>query len=76
MSGVVLPCSNYGTVQASTGECEACHEAEIRYFCTNHTPGRGSTDRHARDVERGSARRLPFQQRRAPQPLNARGQRP
>jgi hypothetical protein len=39
MSGVVLRCSNCGTVQAGTGECEACHEAEVRYFCTNHTPG-------------------------------------
>jgi hypothetical protein len=39
MSGVVLRCSNCGTVQASTGECEACHEAQVRYFCTNHTPG-------------------------------------
>jgi hypothetical protein len=39
MSGVVLRCSNCGTVQATTGECEACHEADVRYFCTNHTPG-------------------------------------
>lgn len=39
MSGVVLRCSNCGTVQGRTGECEACHEAQVRYFCTNHTPG-------------------------------------
>jgi hypothetical protein len=40
LSDVVLRCSNCGTVQASTGECEACHEAQVRYFCTNHEPGR------------------------------------
>jgi hypothetical protein len=39
MSGVVLRCPNCGTVQTGMGECEACHEAKIRYFCTNHTPG-------------------------------------
>jgi hypothetical protein len=39
MSGVVRRCSNCGTEQAGTGECEACHEAGVRYFCTNHTPG-------------------------------------
>jgi hypothetical protein len=39
MSGVVLRCSNCGTVQAKSGECDACHEAQVRYFCTNHTPG-------------------------------------
>jgi hypothetical protein len=40
MTGVVLRCPNCGTVQAGTGECDACHEGEVRYFCTNHTPGR------------------------------------
>lgn len=40
MSGVVLRCPNCGTTKAATGECEACHEAQVRYFCTNHTPGR------------------------------------
>lgn len=39
MSAVVLRCSNCGTVQAGTGECAACHEAQVRYFCTNHRPG-------------------------------------
>jgi hypothetical protein len=39
MSGVVLRCPNCGTTQAVPGECEACHEAQVRYFCTNHTPG-------------------------------------
>jgi hypothetical protein len=39
MSGVVLRCSNCGTVQAGMGECEACHEAQVRYFCRNHAPG-------------------------------------
>lgn len=36
---VVLRCPNCGTTQATPGECDACHEAEVRYFCTNHTPG-------------------------------------
>lgn len=39
MTGVVLRCPNCGTVAATPGECEACHEAQVRYFCTNHTPG-------------------------------------
>jgi hypothetical protein len=39
MTGVVLRCPNCGTVEATAGECEACHEAQVRYFCTNHTPG-------------------------------------
>lgn len=40
MSSVVLRCPNCGTTRAASGECEACHEAQVRYYCTNHTPGR------------------------------------
>lgn len=40
MSGVVIRCPNCGTTQGALGECEACHEAEMRYFCPNHSPGR------------------------------------
>ena len=40
MSDVVLRCPNCGTTQAVQGECEACHEADVRYFCPNHTPGK------------------------------------
>jgi hypothetical protein len=40
MSGVVLRCPNCGTTGAVSGECEACHEAQVRYYCSNHTPGR------------------------------------
>lgn len=40
MSGVVLRCPNCGTTRSDNGECEACHEAQVRYFCTNHAPGR------------------------------------
>ena len=40
MSDVVLRCPNCGTTQASAGECEACHEGNVRYYCPNHTPGR------------------------------------
>jgi hypothetical protein len=36
---VVQRCPNCGTTRATSGECEACHEAQVRYFCTNHTPG-------------------------------------
>ena len=39
MNGVVLRCPHCGTVQPGTGECEACREAPVRYFCTNHAPG-------------------------------------
>lgn len=39
MSGVVLRCPNCGTTKATEGECDACHEADVRYFCTNHAPG-------------------------------------
>ena len=40
MSGVVLRCPNCGTTTATHGECEACHEAQVRYYCSTHTPGR------------------------------------
>jgi hypothetical protein len=39
-TGVVIRCPNCGTTQSSLGECDACHEAETRYFCPNHEPGR------------------------------------
>jgi hypothetical protein len=40
MSRVVLRCRHCGTTQAGPGECEACHEAQVAYYCTNHSPGR------------------------------------
>ena len=40
MSGVALRCPNCGTTQSGPGECDACHEAAVRYFCANHNPGR------------------------------------
>jgi len=40
MSGVVLRCPNCGTTRDEPGECEACHEAQVRYYCTNHAQGR------------------------------------
>ena len=39
MSGVVLRCPNCGTIQPVEGECDACHDAAVQFFCTNHTPG-------------------------------------
>jgi hypothetical protein len=39
MSGVVLRCANCGTTQSTSGECQACHEQNVRFYCTRHTPG-------------------------------------
>ena len=39
MSGVVLRCPACGTTQSHPGECDACSERDVRYFCTNHNPG-------------------------------------
>ena len=39
MSGVVLRCPSCGTTQAHVGECGACYQAQVRYFCDNHRPG-------------------------------------
>lgn len=36
---VVLRCPTCGTTQGHAGECEACSEGEVRYFCTNHGGG-------------------------------------
>ena len=36
---VVLRCPTCGTTQGHAGECEACSEGEVRYFCTNHEAG-------------------------------------
>ena len=40
MKGVVLRCPRCGTTQEHEGECNACHEASTKYFCSNHEPGR------------------------------------
>ncbi len=40
MTGVALRCPNCGTNKSTPGECDACHEAQVRYYCTNHKPGR------------------------------------
>ena len=36
---VVLRCPTCGTTQDHVGECEACFEGEVQYFCTNHDEG-------------------------------------
>ena len=36
---VVLRCPTCGTTQGHVGECEACSDGEVRYFCTNHDEG-------------------------------------
>jgi hypothetical protein len=38
MSGVVPPLSELRHDARDAGECDACHEGQVRYFCTNHTP--------------------------------------
>ena len=40
MSAVVLRCPHCGTTQTVQGECEACHEAQVRFYCVNHSQGR------------------------------------
>ena len=40
MSEVIIRCPNCGTTHAALGECDACHEAQTRYFCPNHEPGK------------------------------------
>jgi hypothetical protein len=81
MSGVIIRCPNCGTTQGALGECEACHEADTRYFCTNHAPGRwldgavcdacGATVGSARTVDRPPPRPTP-----RPRPTPALGRRP
>lgn len=39
MSGVVLRCPKCGTTQSHPGECDACYDDQVRYFCSNHSPG-------------------------------------
>ena len=39
MSIVALRCATCGTTQSHPGECEACFDGEVRYFCSNHSPG-------------------------------------
>ena len=41
---VVLRCPTCGTTQNHSGECDACSETDVRYFCTNHSPGVWLTD--------------------------------
>lgn len=36
---VVLRCPTCGTTQGHAGECDACSEGEVLYFCTNHDEG-------------------------------------
>ena len=40
MSVVVRRCPQCGSVQDVPGECGTCHEADVRFYCPNHTPGR------------------------------------
>lgn len=39
MSGVILRCRTCGTTQDHAGECEACRDGTVAYYCGNHAPG-------------------------------------
>jgi hypothetical protein len=67
MTGVILRCPNCGTSTATPGECDACHEAKVRYYCTNHKPGRwldapacSQCGAKFGDLERPRERPVPF----------------
>lgn len=34
-----MRCPTCGTTQSHPGECDACSDAEVRYFCGDHDPG-------------------------------------
>lgn len=36
---VALRCPSCGTTRDTAGQCDACHGADVRYFCDNHAPG-------------------------------------
>lgn len=36
---VTLRCPSCGTTRDAAGECDACHDAAVRYFCDDHVPG-------------------------------------
>ena len=40
MTAVVLRCPVCGTTQSNVGECEACFDGTVAYYCGNHRPGR------------------------------------
>lgn len=71
---VVQRCPSCGTTQDAPGECDACHEAQVRYFCTNHDPGlwlEGETCPTC-DARRAEAARAPSRPRPPARPDNAR----
>jgi len=75
---VVLRCPDCGTSTSASGECEACHQAQVRYFCTNHTPGLWldastcpSCGARFGDPARGPSRPAPAVSRRTDSPASA-----
>lgn len=77
---VVQRCPSCGTTQDTPGECDACHEAQVRHFCTNHDPGlwlEGETcptcDARRAEAARPAPRPAP---RLAPRADNARARAP
>jgi hypothetical protein len=71
MSGVVLRCPVCGTTQNHPGECDACSDDQVRYFCGNHDPGRwldAPTCRTCGAVFGEAPRRPPTSPTRPPSP--------
>ena len=72
MSDVDLRCPHCGTIQAAAGECEACHEDEVRYYCRNHAPGRWLDGPACPDC----GARFGVERRPAPEPVRPRAPMP
>jgi hypothetical protein len=66
MSGVVLRCANCGTTQSTSGECQACHEQDVRFYCTRHTPGLWLTTQVCSQCGAEYGKELPPDRERAP----------
>ena len=78
MTGVALRCPSCGTTQNHSGECDACYEAQVRYFCDNHNPGLwlDGTQCKACGARYGEAPKRPAAPPPAAPPPRARGPRP
>ena len=76
MNAVILRCGNCGTSQNSPGECQACHEQDVRFYCTRHTPGLWLTAPVCSQcgAEFGKDAPPPRERRPAPTPVKTRAQ--
>lgn len=73
---VVLRCPSCGTTGIAPGECQACNDAQLQYFCTNHTPGLWLADRSCPRCRAGlvdaADRPPPFSSAREPKTVTTR----